>query len=365
MAAGVAAASALAAFSALIVGAPACIPDLQLIAPDGSPVLPTCGNGVVDLDAGEQCDWGPDGAAGCMKDCTLDCDGGLVDPTTNHCYFVIPGAPTRFDVAQASCVLANAHLVTFVSADELGVVSSWNRAHASIGFWVGMRSEPNVGWLPTGVDEPGWNAGCPGCYAADVPGLPGNFPQLRDAGSSCLEVPLGTTPWNRIPCVDPRRIVCEREPPGALSQPCNGGVCLVVRKTLGAKRYVYFANKSAPDDAARLCAQFTAGSLVMLDSREEREQLWLELSKIDDSLKQVWIGLSRDADAGTDWRWDDGAPIDGGRPSPWGALPADGGAPRAYLERLFGILDSQLARDVDRAGEPTPAELAFVCQAAP
>ena len=70
----------------------ACLPDLVLSQPDAdadaAPAKP-CGDGVVDLDA-EQCDPGSDDAAiGCTATCALDCDGGLVDPSTNQVVLAI------------------------------------------------------------------------------------------------------------------------------------------------------------------------------------------------------------------------------------------------------------------------------------
>jgi len=355
------------AAAAAIVAAPACIPDLRITQlPDAAPpTSPSCGNGFVDLAAGEQCDPGEAGATGCSARCTIACaDGGFVDDASGHCYFAIAGAQNYANAAGA-CLVASAHLVTFASDGELRAVAAWNATRGDAAFWVGLRSTANVGWLPYyGIDEPGWVASCPGCYAADVPGLPSNFPEPRDAATPCLDVPPSTSPWNRAACNETRVSVCEREPPGLLSQPCNGGICIDVRRTFGAKRYLFIATKSKGDDAARFCAQFPAGSLVMFDSREEREQLWLELAKADGDLSEIWIGVAR-ADGGSDWQWDDGAPLDGGRPSPWGTAPIDGGASRAFMQRLEGVVDSQLAHNVDRFGPAVPTELPFVCQMAP
>ncbi len=363
----VAVALACAAAIGAAIAVAACIPDLRVSELPGKPPPPTCGNGFVDLTAGEACDPGEAGAPGCTSACAIACaDGGLVDDATGHCYFAVAGNGTTYLNAQTACAVENAHVVTFVSRDEVALVAAWSAQQSAAPVWIGMRNEPNAGWIPVQqVDEPGFTQSCLGCYAAADDR--GAFPQPLDAGSPCLEVASATPGalWARIPCSVSRRTVCEREPAGSLSQPCNGGICIDLRRTIGKKKYVYFATKSTPDEASRLCGEFNAGHLVLLDSREEREQLWTELARIDENLKQIWIGLARDADAGGDWRWDDGAPIDAGRPTPWGAAQpavADGGSPRAYVERVGGLVDSQLARSADPFGQPAPQALPFVCQ---
>lgn len=346
----------------------ACIPDLhvQKLTP---PTPPACGNGFVDLDAGEQCDPGQAGAVGCSSTCTVECDGGLLDDGTGHCYFALSALTYSYLNASSGCDLASAHIVTFASREELAMVAAWNAQRTGQPVWIGMRAEANTGWVPVAdVDEPGWTTGCAGCFAAVDDG--GAFPQPLDASSPCLQIAPGATggPWQRVPCAGSgglKRTVCEREPPGVLSQSCDGGVCIDLRRTIGRKRYLYVATKTLPDDASAQCQLLPNGHLVVLESREEREQLWAELARIDDGLKQIWIGLARDDDAGRDWRWDDGVALDAGRPVPWGlGANVDGGTPRAYLERLAGagVVDSQLARNVDRFGATLPTELPFVCQ---
>ena len=359
----VALAGAAAVGGALVVGA--CVPDLQVTALPGNPPPPACGNGFVDLAAGEACDPGEAGAPGCTSACAIDCgDGGFLDEVTGHCYFALGNA--NYGGATSGCDLQNAHLVTFVSRDELAAVAAWSAQRSDAAIWVGMRNDPNAGWIPVQeVDEPGFTPSCSGCFAsADDAGA---FPQPSEAGAPCIQVASATPTalWQRVPCTISRRTVCEREPPGSLSHGCNGVICIDLRRTAGAKKYVYFRTPSTPEDASKLCREFHVGSLVLLDSREEREELWAELAKIDENAKQVWIGLARDGDAGGEWRWDDGASVDGGRPTPWGAAqPAsvDGGSPRAYIERVGGLVDSQLARNTDRFGQPVPQTLPFVCQ---
>ena len=77
----------------------ACLPDLE-IAPPSQPSF--CGDGVINPDAGEECDPGPDASAAALLACPLtpapgcqvgNCpsDGGTFafsDPASHHCYFL-------------------------------------------------------------------------------------------------------------------------------------------------------------------------------------------------------------------------------------------------------------------------------------
>jgi hypothetical protein len=92
----------LAVISAVNVGVfmaiMSCLPDISPAKPAGFDgggeggvvVVPPaqCGNGVIELDAGEQCDPGEAGAIGCSS-CQIACEGGFVDDTSGHCYFAL------------------------------------------------------------------------------------------------------------------------------------------------------------------------------------------------------------------------------------------------------------------------------------
>jgi hypothetical protein len=105
------------------------------------------------------------------------------------------------------------------------------------------------------------------------------------------------------------------------------------------------------------------GKLAVLESREEREELWHELSLLMIPPARVWIGLAQrtEGDAGVStWVWDDGTPAEGpdAYAPPWGdGQPTDAGlSPRAYLNYDPLVLDNTLARNVARGQSP------FVCQ---
>jgi len=69
----------------------------------GSPA-PTCGDGFIDANDGEECDDGnpndQDGCSGCIVDCPID---AFKDPATNHCYFVAEGFHGEFQDAEDAC----------------------------------------------------------------------------------------------------------------------------------------------------------------------------------------------------------------------------------------------------------------------
>jgi len=151
---------------------------------------------------------------------------------------------------------------------------------------------------------------------------------------------------------------------GRLSSACDAGFCFDLVWTWGAKHYVFVSTPASADAAAAQCKAMR-GTLVVLESRDEREQLWSELGRLPGVVAPgaIWIGLSLrkggDASNAADWVWDDDASPDA-YASPWGEKqPRLGTAPRAYLVNNPGpptLLDETLARDVLDVAAP------FVCQ---
>jgi hypothetical protein len=99
----------------------------------------------------------------------------------------------------------------------------------------------------------------------------------------------------------------------------------------------------------------------VLESRDEREQLWYQLSKqsVTATPLQFWIGL---ASSGP-WVWDDDAGQDA-YPAEWAwfqpVAPAPGVPTRAYLFYQQGLSFSTLA-----VNTPPPADagaLSYVCE---
>jgi hypothetical protein len=104
---------------------------------------------------------------------------------------------------------------------------------------------------------------------------------------------------------------------------------------------------------------------VIFTSREEREQLWHELSLLTAGPTRFWIGLAEaDNDGARDepvWSWDDGVSADapGAYPSPWaeGQPTLDGGVHRAFTGVSSGQVDDTLAFvNEDQSALP------FVCE---
>jgi hypothetical protein len=344
-----------------------CIADLP---PDrqapASASASTCGDGIIDLTRNEQCDPGTGaseaGARGCSADCKVQRPGGFVWDHNDHCYRLAQPVARTFsstgnNSATSLCAnVPNGHVVTFASDEEYAAVEDY-AAEAGAGlFWVGMWQAPGR-YVSVSADEPGWSPACSGCYAytpTPTAELPKASALAPDGG--CVMADLRRTTWLQFPCTtvqDPRAL-CESEPAGHHFASCDGGgdTCIDLVITHGRKQYVFVNHKSTADDAAAYCATLGRGTLVVLESRDEREQLWHELAALGAS--QVWIGLTR-GDAGT-WTWSDGMEPDATLPypSPWAILePANG--THAYLDLRPGI-DDTLAHS-------TPAmQLPFVCQ---
>jgi len=365
---GAAAAAALLAGGAVA----ACIANLP---PNGTSAIATavsaessCDDGYIDLSIGEQCDPGPSagdaGLAGCSLECRVQCPQGFVWSGNNHCYLPAAGTASTLDMeAIDRCAEMGAHVVTFASEAELEAVSQSFDAGA---FWVGL--EPSTPPYDSVIAyEPGWSTTCSGCFAhtADPSQALSRFD--GDDGGAAADCVQGVTgsdagPWLKYPCAGgvPLHVICEREPVGVQSQQCEAGVCIGLVSTFGTKRYVYEDQPASPDAAAQAC-QALGGRLVTFDSRDEREQLWFELSKLTESPSPtaIWIGLSLAADGA--WVWDDGEPLDA-RPSPWGDREPHASSatsvPRAYMEHFATPpLDDTLARN-----EGPVTTLPFVCE---
>jgi len=298
----------------------ACLPDLSVAQPPGDP----CGSGYVDLAHGEACDPGDAGAVGCTSTCQIDCDGGAIDPTSNHCYFWVDNN-LSIDDGIAQCGYANAHLVHFVDLPELQFVvtngKSLPGAPDSGATWLALEKTAaldDAGYdtylVPGGISLPGWSAYCAGCFA------------LADGGDAGL--PLGGTQpqdcvnWRRstnasftqgvCTLTTPGPVLCEREPAGAFSTLCapdaGNDLCIAVPHTVAHKTYVLPASAQNFANAIADCAA-RGGMLAHFESSAEREEVVGEIARVvgTEEIFDLWIGLAWGDDAGA-WTWLDGTP---------------------------------------------------------
>ncbi|MDP9151374.1 MAG: C-type lectin domain-containing protein, partial [Myxococcota bacterium] len=238
-------------------------------------------------------------------------------------------------------------------------------------FWVGLDTA-FARYNSVAAFEPGWSPSCPGCYAR-TPGqaqLP-RFDASADGAAGaqgCVAAFADTqlTSWTQYPCANaPARlkVICEREPVGVRSRACDAGVCLDLAWTHRAKRYVYREDAATADSAEQQCATL-GGSLIVLQSQDEREQLWRELSHMAVVPDAIWIGLSRVAAAGPapQWTWDDDASSDA-YPSPWGDRQPRAIGPATTTRAFLLHQGSPPSLDDTLAHNDVPeAELPFVCQ---
>jgi hypothetical protein len=367
------------ASASAIVAAAACIPDLppdQLLPDRAMPAASSgnCGDGFIDLAAGEQCDppAAPDaGSLGCSDQCQVLCSG-LKWPLNDHCYELMPAAASSQGESAASSRCANfrgsGHVVTFASEGELDAVTRYLADADGGPFWVGLWQAPEKFNSVNGY-EPGWSPSCPGCYAHTLDpkaALPRSPEAVADPTAvACVEgfVDSAKGSWVQYPCSGSAglRAVCEHEPEGVHSSPCEAGICIDLVVTYSTKTYVYESAMSTWTDAEARCRGL-GGTLVVLQSRDEREQLWRELSRLPVPPPRIWIGLALgpvpagDAGAPT-WIWDDGTNADA-YPSPWGEGQPSGSTP-AFLSHSSTQppVDDTLAHT-----DATVHVLPYVCQ---
>jgi hypothetical protein len=364
----------------------ACLPDLAPIvneSPSPDAATSGCGDGIIATlddggDAGESCDPGSadPNALGCHS-CQITCEpGGVIDPASGHCYFVPePTAVNNDQDLFTTCQTLGAHPVTLGSNAEVSIVATLfaKKSIAAGGYWVGLSRNPSLPYRTTRLDifgqadEPGYpyppaggsGAGpCAGCFGVGADGGVFSTEDASVTDSLCIAARDGA--WFQVACAGGplRTVVCEREPRGVRASYCAGGYCFTVPATAKTKSYEVFVGQADPASAAATCAAID-GSLVVIESAEEREQLAQEIFSRDPTAveQQLWIGLGRDG--GGDWTWDDGIPTSA-RPAPWGNAEPDASSAggRAYMRLRSGTYDTQLAHADDGLAAPR----IFICQ---
>jgi hypothetical protein len=383
----------------------ACLPDLErsvnAVPTDAGP--PPCGNGLIDWEAGEQCDPATDAAVPGCKHCKIDCpgmnDGALpsyVDPASDHCYFVLPleaGADP-----EKACAVEKAHVITLGSPQEVSQVVDTPGAPPLLpprrieSLWLGLVPNPHEDGgeitYSSVVDEPGLGRACPGCFGARLGdhGLAPVKGESADAG--CVSwVGISGEHWYATSCDANLATICEREPVGSRSTNCNGAPCFTVPLTAPGKTYLWSPTPTSAEGGAEYCAELSdAGkaSLVVFSAggqagQEEREQVFYQLLHLPNTAGIVptafWIGLTLSPppqDGGsTLWVWDDGRSEDQ-YPLQWGdhePKTTQLGARAFALQTstAYGVpaatYDTQLAhaRDPD-AGDGGPETHSVLCQ---
>lgn len=348
-----------------------CLPDLPALPAEEAGVTPStagCGDGIIQQSfdgGGEQCDPGLGISPGCADDCRILCDedqGAVLSPG-EHCYF-LAGTSAQFADANERCRKLSAHVVTLATAEEATFVARTFPEH-----WLGLSESATAGAFASVVaDEPGFpippqSGPCTGCFGGAAPGDAGlpQDPAVDSGVLSCVRRSPDNGAWLRVPCTYTRElpIVCEREPVGARSEPCVGGVCMTLSVSRTQKSYLYVPTPVTASQARASCTGI-GGKLVVFSQQREREELAREVRALlpTQPLVSFWVGLA-EADAGAIWAWDDGV-AEGDRARAWGDKePLHGG--RAYLQLSSGSYDSALLHT-----ESNPDALhAYVCERAP
>jgi cysteine-rich repeat protein len=378
----------LVSFSAVCVvavGVHACLPDLP---------IGQCGDG--QIEQGEQCDPGQGQTnAGCNQYCQIVCPNPP-DQSSNHCYFSLSTSMTYAEALSACDGDLEAHVVTFVDDDELGdVVGEHLLSKNDERFWAGLSLGAGGAYYSAAAQteyEPGWVVPpCGGCFihggglVADAgidsgpdPGAPSGVADLNPQNANGSMAVLGANVKAGV--------ICEREPVGARSAPCNGdnSYCFELLATQSAnaaqsKRYLYHPAAMTASAAESYCEQLSVDgspSLVILNSQAEREQLIYELTQLRRMggplpPQSFWIGLVGVTLPGSAvvWQWLDG--VANGKtsfaspPRIWGgSVPPAPDYPGSYA---YIVLDDGDAYDtglahVVRADSNGPYTYPFVCQ---
>jgi hypothetical protein len=375
-----------------------CLPDLEstTVPPVADAAKAVCGNGLIEYEAGEQCDPGDATSPGCDDHCRIECDAGreddvalpaYVDPQTNHCYFLLSKEAGANPVA--GCAAEGAHVITLGSGSELNQVVNFLPAKIPF-FWLGLDPTARDGGeqnYESVIDEPGLGRACRGCYGQPLLPRDGGLPRRKGQGddAGCVSWENDLAPhWYATSCASSLPTVCEREPVGSrAAYPCNA-TCFTVLATVSAspKRYLWSPTPVPANEAFQICDELndkgTTASLVVFSVPEEREQVFYELLHLPNTSvpTDFWTGLTssaRDA-GGVEWVWDDGRP-EGQHPLVWGDHEPKTNQPgaRAYALQTGtnyavhgATYDTQLAhaRDPD-AGDGGVEMHAVLCQISP
>jgi hypothetical protein len=306
-----------------------CLPDLPPTPP------PTCGSGIVDLEDGETCDPGDASAQGCNAFCQVQCEGGVVDDATNHCYFWTQPVVDSIDLANNVCAAFAAHPVSFVDTAELQFVAAASKGLPNAvggASWTALEHNPSKNDAGDSTfyvtfsspQLPGWAASCPGCFAytdaSDIPLPPNN------TSYPCVDWKHSlTTGWVQAPCSTVLSdagtqtavsVLCEREPPGSFSTKCPDDAvartCIEVPVTRSKKRYD-LSPAGTFQFAKNDCAT-RGGVLVHFQSAAEREEVVAEVRHATNN--DFWIGLYYDVGK-SGWWWVDGSAAPAVFPTPW------------------------------------------------
>jgi hypothetical protein len=160
-----------------------------------------CGNGI--LDAGEECEDGPDVASGRCKACKIVCpDSGKA--FGGHCYSLVTGYKS-WDDANKECVGKKAHLVSITSGDENKFVHEvliGKQQFDPRTYWIGLSDAATEGTFV-------WTTNEPLGYKNWDNNEPNDFLNNEDCAS------LGTNngKWNDERCSIVHQAVCEIDEP--------------------------------------------------------------------------------------------------------------------------------------------------------
>ena len=361
----------------LLAIALSCLPELSL-----DHIGPVCGNGLIEYDAGEECE--SNGSPTGCTDCKVTCDG-YKDDASLHCYYVAPQRARTVFSAHGTCQNSGG-LVHVSSLEEHKAIVDNLKAPLDAGafspFFVALQQASGekiqTRWEPLVAGVAGWSPTCPACYAGTPARLIAEQPDAGDGGCGCastLQCVAASAANQIVPigCVTDRAlgVVCERNPTGKHTTLCPdaGGACISLASTHHEKRYVLVSQEVKAGEVADTCKRIGATPAVF-HTALEREEIAEAVSELGASTFKFWIGLSK---VDGSWTWADGVSATNaekaGRPSVFAdsaeVLEATDGM-RALITVTTGqpLLDNGLAhvQPASKAAEGSVSDAAVLCQ---
>lgn len=167
-------------------------------------VAPGCGNGIVDVALGEECDDGNQVSGDFCHGCIVECQGSK-DPDTFHCYKLEPVAET-WAAARSACQAWGGDLVALSDSDEHDFVNTLYNVDGP--YWTGGSDQATEGVYT-------WSNGEPWGYEPWEPGEPTDDGTLN-LDEDCVDIyddPVEGPLLGDNPCDQLNQYICERYPP--------------------------------------------------------------------------------------------------------------------------------------------------------
>jgi hypothetical protein len=293
---------------ALLAVVLSCLPELTL-----EHIGPACGNGLIEYDAGEECEVNGSTNDPACVDCKVVCSG-YKNPGSLHCYYSPSQRANTVLAAQGACRGGSALVHLGSGAEHQALVDNLVVDGGTLGpFYVALQEvtgeKIQARWEPLVAGVSGWGPTCPACYAGGILLTKGHPDGGATAECGCSQqcaaasgvgplVPVGC----RLDAGQSLRVVCERTPPGRHVAECDAGTCIAITSTHAQKRYTLVRRVVPASEVAAACAAIGA-SAATFETQAEREEIAQAITELGSDTFTFWIGLEK---RGGGWVWQDG-----------------------------------------------------------